>query len=146
MSQGPEERPSKPEGQDIFTEPDGFDIDTLRNLGPLAPLAGIWEGSGVDRHPVAAGAKSEPYRERMVFEVVDPQTNGPQLLYGLRYHVHINNDELLTFHDQVGYGSGSRRRGRFSRRSPSRAVRWRWPGEQPSVTLAPSRSKPPSVP
>jgi hypothetical protein len=100
---GPEARPSKPEGRDIFTEPEGLDIDTLRNLGPLEPLAGTWEGSGVDRHPVAAGAQTEPYRERMVFEVIDPQTNGPQLLYGLRYHVHINNDELLTFHDQVGY-------------------------------------------
>ena len=99
----PDERPSRPEGPDIFTEPDGFDVDTLRNLGPLAPLAGTWEGNGVDRHPVAAGAKTEPYRERIVFEVIDPQTNGPQLLYGLRYHVHINNDELLTFHDQVGY-------------------------------------------
>src|SRR5215472_9822306 len=91
---GPEERPSTPEGRDIFT---------LRNLGPLAALAGTWEGGGVDRHPVATGAKTEPYRERVVFEVIDPQTNGPQLLYGLRYHVHINNDELLTFHDQVGY-------------------------------------------
>jgi hypothetical protein len=100
---GSGETPSRPEGRDIFTEPDGFDLDTLRNLGPLAPLAGTWEGSGVDRHPVATGAKSEPYRERIVFEVIDPQTNGPQLLYGLRYHVHINNDELLTFHDQVGY-------------------------------------------
>jgi len=100
---GPETRPSSLGGPDIFTEPDGFDIDTLRNLGPLAPLAGTWEGSGVDRHPVATGAETEPYRERMVFEVIDPQTNGPQLLYGLRYHVHINNDELLTFHDQVGY-------------------------------------------
>jgi hypothetical protein len=100
---GVAEKPSRDEGQDIFTEPDGFDVDTLRNLGPLAPLAGTWEGTGVDRHPVAEGAKNEPYRERIVFEVIDPQTNGPQLLYGLRYHVHINNDELLTFHDQVGY-------------------------------------------
>jgi hypothetical protein len=88
---------------DIFTEPDGFDIETLRNLGPLASLAGTWEGSGVDRHPVAAGAETEAYRERMLFEPIDPQTNGPQLLYGLRYHFHINNDELLTFHEQVGY-------------------------------------------
>ncbi len=33
-----------------------------------------------------------------------PQTNGPQLLYGLRYHIHINTpEEAITFHDQVGY-------------------------------------------
>ena len=100
---GSEDRLSRAEGRDIYTEPDGFDVDTLRNLGPLAPLAGTWEGGGVDRHPVATGAKTELYRERILFEVIDPQTNGPQLLYGLRYHLHINNDELLTFHDQVGY-------------------------------------------
>ncbi len=35
---------------------------------------------------------------------IDPQTNGPQLFYGLRYHIHINTpDEKITFHDQVGY-------------------------------------------
>jgi hypothetical protein len=89
---------------DIYTEPEGFDLDTLRNLGPLAPLAGTWEGQGVDTHPVAEGTKEEPFRERVVFEPIDPQTNGPQLLYGLRYHIHINKlDEVLTFHDQVGY-------------------------------------------
>jgi hypothetical protein len=90
--------------RDIYTEPEDFDLDTLANLGPLAPLAGVWEGQGVDTHPVAEGTKDEPYRERIVFEPIDPQTNGPQLLYGLRYHVHVNKlDELLTFHDQVGY-------------------------------------------
>ena len=89
---------------DIFTEPDDLDLDTLRNLGPLAALAGTWEGQGLDTHPVAEGGEDEPYRERIVFEPVDPQTNGPQLLYGLRYHVHVNKlDEPLTFHDQIGY-------------------------------------------
>ncbi len=89
---------------DIFTEPEAFDLDTLRNLGPLAVLAGTWEGQGTDTHPVAEGGEDEPYRERMLFEPIDPQPNGPQLLYGLRYHVHVNKlDEPLTFHDQVGY-------------------------------------------
>lgn len=91
-------------GRDIYTEPEDFDVDTLRNLGPLAALAGVWEAQGLDTHPVAEGGEDEPYRERMVFEPIDPQTNGPQLLYGLRYHVHVNKlDEVLTFHDQVGY-------------------------------------------
>ena len=37
-------------------------------------------------------------------EPIDPQPNGPQLLYGLRYHIHINTaEEAITFHDQVGY-------------------------------------------
>lgn len=90
--------------RDIYTEPEEIDLDTLANLGPLAALAGTWEGQGIDTHPVAAGTEDEPYRERIVFEPIDPQPNGPQLLYGLRYHVHVNKlDEPLTFHDQVGY-------------------------------------------
>lgn len=90
--------------RDIYTEPTPLDVDTLRNLGPLAAMAGVWEGQGLDTHPVGEGGADEPYRERMVFEPIDPQTNGPQLLYGLRYQVHINKlDEVLTFHDQVGY-------------------------------------------
>jgi hypothetical protein len=91
-------------GRDIYTEPEDIDLDTLRNLGPLTPLAGTWEGQGLDTHPVAEGTADEPFRERIVFEPIDPQPNGPQLLYGLRYHTHINKlDEALTFHDQVGY-------------------------------------------
>lgn len=90
--------------RDIYTEPENIDVDTLRNLGPLAPLAGAWEGEGVDTHPVAEGGEDERYRERIEFEPIDPQPNGPQLLYGLRYHVHVTKlDEVLTFHDQVGY-------------------------------------------
>jgi hypothetical protein len=35
---------------------------------------------------------------------IDPQANGPQLFYGLRYHIHIlTEEEDITFHDQVGY-------------------------------------------
>jgi len=35
---------------------------------------------------------------------IDPQANGPQLFYGLRYHIHINTpEEAITFHDQTGY-------------------------------------------
>ncbi len=91
--------------RDIYTEPEGFDLDTLRNLGPLAPLAGTWEGEGLDTHPVSRGGEDERSRERIVLEPADPQTNGPQLLYGLRYHVHVNKlaPEPLTFHDQIGY-------------------------------------------
>jgi len=90
--------------KDIYTEPEDVDLDTLKNLGPLRALAGTWEGQGTDTHPVAEGTEDEPYIERMVFEPIDPQMNGPQVLYGLRYHVHVNKlDEPLTFHDQVGY-------------------------------------------
>ncbi len=93
-----------PTEPDIFTEPADIDLETLDNLGPLAALAGTWEGDGSDTHPVAEGTEDEAYRERIVFEPIDPQANGPQLLYGLRYHQHVNKlDEPLTFHDQVGY-------------------------------------------
>ncbi len=91
-------------GPDIYTEPDG-EPDTLANLGPLGPLAGIWEGvAGADEHPVAEGTGLDTYVERYELQPIDRQTNGPQLLYGLRYHIHIAKPgETETFHDQVGY-------------------------------------------
>jgi hypothetical protein len=89
---------------DIFTEPDA-DPDTLANLGPLGPLAGSWSGAkGADSHPVLDGEEGNAYIEHYALEVIDAQTNGPQLFYGLRYHTHITKPgEIETFHDQVGY-------------------------------------------
>jgi hypothetical protein len=91
--------------EDIFTEPSDVDPDALANLGPLRRLAGSWEGRrGIDLNPKAEGPERREYIERAVFEPIDPQANGPQLLYGLRYHLHINTEEEdITFHDQVGY-------------------------------------------
>jgi hypothetical protein len=90
-------------GDDIYTEPDA-DTDTLANLGPLAALAGTWEGVGHDEHPVAEGTEVNTFTERYDAQPIDPQTNGPQLFYGLRYHTHIvKPGEVETFHDQVGY-------------------------------------------
>src|SRR5665213_2332306 len=93
-----------PYGDDFFTEPPG-DVDTLANLGPLAPIAGVWEGlKGSDQHPVAEGTGADAYVEHYELEPIDRQTNGPQLFYGLRYHTHIvKPGEVETFHDQVGY-------------------------------------------
>jgi len=90
---------------DIFTEPEDVDPDGLKNLGPLRRLAGTWEGKkGVDVNPKADGPERREFTERMVFEPIDPQANGPQLFYGLRYHTQIfATDEDATFHDQVGY-------------------------------------------
>jgi hypothetical protein len=90
---------------DIFTEPEDASDDTLANLGPLRRLAGIWEGSkGVDLNPKADGPERREFVERIEFQPIDPQANGPQLFYGLRYHIHIlATDEDATFHDQVGY-------------------------------------------
>ncbi len=91
--------------QDIFTEPQGYSVDALSNLGPLTGMAGIWEGiRGMDVKPKAAGPKKQAYVERIELQPVDPQTNGPQLFYGLRYHTHITKpDQVKTYHDQVGY-------------------------------------------
>jgi hypothetical protein len=90
---------------DIYTEPSDIDPDTLKNLGPLMPLAGIWEGwPGLDVNPKADGPEEDEYVERYELHPIDPQANGPQLLYGLRYHTHIlRPGKPETFHDQVGY-------------------------------------------
>ena len=101
-------------GSDIYTEADS-DSDTLTELGPLRPLAGIWtSGDGADVHPVGPGSdiaglvvdgqEHNAFVERYELEPIDRQTNGPQLFYGLRYHTHIvKPGEVETFHDQVGY-------------------------------------------
>jgi len=91
--------------EDIFTEPADVDPDTLANLGPLRRLAGVWQGAkGVDLNPKAEGPERRQYIERIDMQPIDPQANGPQLFYGLRYHVHINTpEEDITFHDQVGH-------------------------------------------
>lgn len=93
-----------PPPADIYTEPD-VSPDTLANLGPLRRLAGVWQGEkGLDINPKAAGPEHRIFHEHIRMDPIDGQTNGPQLLYGLRYHIHITtSEELITFHDQVGY-------------------------------------------
>jgi hypothetical protein len=90
---------------DIFTEPADVDPDTLANLGPLARLAGEWRSAdGADVAPKPDGPERRAYLERALFEPIDPQANGPQLFYGLRYHIQINTaEEDIAFHDQVGH-------------------------------------------
>jgi hypothetical protein len=90
---------------DIYTEPANVDVDTLANLGPLRGMAGVWEGQrGLDVKPKAEGPKKQAYVERIELQPIDPQTNGPQLLYGLRYHTHVTKPgQVKTYHDQVGY-------------------------------------------
>ena len=91
--------------RDIFTEPSDVDVDTLANLGPLSAMAGIWEGKrGIDIKPKAEGPKTQAFVERIELQPIDPQTNGPQLLYGLRYATHVTKPgQVKTYHDQVGY-------------------------------------------
>jgi len=91
--------------EDIYTEPSNIDVDTLRKLGPLRAMAGIWQGTrGLDVKPKAEGAKKQAFVERIELQPIDPQTNGPQLFYGLRYHQHVvKPNEVKTYHDQTGY-------------------------------------------
>jgi hypothetical protein len=91
--------------KDIYTEPADLDVDTLKNLGPLRGMAGIWEGRrGLDVNPKPEGPRKQAYVERIELQPIDPQANGPQLFYGLRYHTHVvKPGEVETYHDQVGY-------------------------------------------
>jgi hypothetical protein len=91
--------------EDIYTEPQDIDPDTLSNLGPLTGMAGIWEGArGFDINPKPEGPRRQTYVEHIELQPIDPQANGPQLYYGLRYHTHIvKPNEVETYHDQVGY-------------------------------------------
>ena len=89
----------------VFDKPSSVDEDIVNNLGPLAPLAGTWEGdNGVDVSPSRTGAVETKFRERMTFEPMGPVINGPQVLYGLRYStVAWPLGQEKPFHEEVGY-------------------------------------------
>ena len=82
------------------------DAELIRNLGPLGPLAGTWEGDkGIDIAPSKKhGQKETPFRERIVFEPFGPVVNGVQNLYALRYQTTAwPLGEENPFHEEVGY-------------------------------------------
>ncbi|MFN0313838.1 MAG: heme-binding beta-barrel domain-containing protein [Burkholderiales bacterium] len=89
---------------DIYTDPE-FDAGTLKNLGPLTPMAGLWPSQrGLGVHPASFGLEKQADAERYELQPIDPQTNGPQLYYGLRYPTQITKPgEVKTFHDKTGY-------------------------------------------
>lgn len=75
-------------------------------LGPLAALAGIWEGDqGVDVSPAAdRGIGENAYRERLVLEPIGAVDNHEQVLQALRYSTtawRIGAED--PFHEEVGY-------------------------------------------
>ena len=76
-------------------------------LGPLAPLEGVWEGDkGADVSPDDDRTQIErnAFRERIVFEPTGLVENHEQSLYGLRYSKvawRIGAD--VPFHEEVGY-------------------------------------------
>lgn len=80
--------------------------EIIKNLGPLAPLAGVWEGEkGDDKAPDDdRGVATNKFRERITFEPMGPVNNHEQALYGLRYattawRVGAPN----PFHEELGY-------------------------------------------
>jgi len=82
------------------------DEAVVQNLGPLAGLMGIWEGDqGSDEAPSPSrGMMQTSYRERLVFEAMDPVENHEQKLFGLRYSTTawpIGEED--PFHEELGY-------------------------------------------
>lgn len=78
------------------------DID----YGPLAQLAGFWEGDGgLDISPEPEGQEVNPYFETILFEKCgDVENAGKQTLAVMRYHqvVSRQSDEKV-FHNETGY-------------------------------------------
>lgn len=83
-----------------------MDQEAIANLGPLARLAGNWEGDkGDDTAPSDdRGTEVNKYRERITFEPFGPVDNHEQKLWGLRYATtawRIGEDN--PFHEERGY-------------------------------------------
>lgn len=75
-------------------------------LGPLAALAGTWEGEqGADVSPdPGRGVGKNPYRERLVLEPMGEVGNHEQVLQALRYStVAWPIGEADPFHEELGY-------------------------------------------
>ena len=83
------------------------DIDPIvKNLGPLARLAGVWEGDkGDDVAPSDdRGIERNKFRERMRFEPMGPVDNHEQQMWGLRYStIAWRLGEPNPFHEETGY-------------------------------------------
>lgn len=81
--------------------------ELLANLGPLAPLAGTWEGDkGNDIAPDKDPKEKEnnKYREHLVLEPFGPVNNHAQTLYGLRYSTTAwPVGQENPFHEETGY-------------------------------------------
>lgn len=83
-----------------------MDAESLKALGPLAALAGVWEGDkGDDVAPSDdRGTERNKFRERLVLEPIAPVNNHEQTLHGLRYATTVwRIGEQAPFHEEVGY-------------------------------------------
>jgi hypothetical protein len=78
----------------------------IPELGPLAPLVGIWEGDKGDDIAIDDDLKVEnnKYRERIKFEYTGVVNNHDQCLHGLRYSTTAwRVGEPDPFHEELGY-------------------------------------------
>lgn len=81
-------------------------LEVIRNLGPLAPLVGVWEGDKGDDTALSDDRQTEhtKYRERIQFEMISQVHNHEQSLWGLRYSTKAwRLGEAEPFHEEVGY-------------------------------------------
>ena len=79
----------------------------MSEWGPLAGLAGEWEGTGgldtAFSHS-RSGVFGTEYREKCSMKPFGPVDNGSQSLYGLDYRTAMwRGDEENPFHTEVGY-------------------------------------------
>jgi len=81
--------------------------ENIRNLGPLAPFVGVWQGTaGIDLAPDddRVSVERNEFSERMVLEPIGLVENHEQSLYGLRYRKmawRLGAED--PFHEEVGY-------------------------------------------
>ena len=81
--------------------------ENIRNLGPLAPFAGTWQGTkGIDLAPDddRVSVERNEFSERVVLEPIGLVENHEQSLYGLRYSKmawRLGAED--AFHEEVGY-------------------------------------------
>jgi hypothetical protein len=59
---------------DIFTEPEDLEVNTLANVGPLQPLAGVSEGTrSLDITPKGDGPLQQAFVKRIELQPIDPR-------------------------------------------------------------------------
>ena len=92
---------------------------TPAQLGPLAALAGTWEGSkgmDVSFHNADGVTGDTPYTEKITLSPFGPVDNGTQQLFGLDYRMAAyRNNEPEPFHTEVGYWLWDAARGEIYR-------------------------------
>ena len=93
--------------RDIYTRPSTIGCEHPgQSWAKLRAMAGVWRGFGrrSTQTPDASGVRTSPFEETIELQPIDPQTNGPQLFYGLRYNSHMTKPgEIGTYHGQLGY-------------------------------------------